>query len=119
LNPLNDWDACARKMDECEKLSAHLQTLEAAFRRRAERARDERDITTMVRMRDAVRLANDRKSELAALAGGLATDLTRAQTQPTEASFDALMARLEVTASKWRELEALYEPFVEWEAEPS
>ena len=55
---MTDWDACARKMDECERLRARADTLEAAFRRRAERARDERDIATMVRMRDAARVAN-------------------------------------------------------------
>jgi hypothetical protein len=116
---LSDWDACARKMDECEKLSAKLQVLEGAFRRRAERARDDRDIATMVRMRDAARAANERKTELAALAGDLATDLARAQAEATEASMDGLMSRLELTASKSRELAALYDPFVEWEAEPS
>jgi hypothetical protein len=106
-------------MDECEKLSARLLALEGRFRRRAERARDERDIATMVRMRDAARLANDRKAEIAALAGDLAADLARAQAQPTESSMDALMMRLEATAAKSNELAALYEPFVEWEAEPS
>jgi hypothetical protein len=33
--------------------------------------------------------------------------------------MDGLMSRLELTASKSRELAALYDPFVEWEAEPS
>jgi hypothetical protein len=106
-------------MDECERLSARLYTLEGAFRRRAERARDDRDIATMVRMRDAARAANGRRSELAALAGDLATDLARAQAEETEASMDGLMARLELTATKSKELAAVYEPFVEWEAEPS
>jgi hypothetical protein len=106
-------------MDDCEKLSAKLHTLEAAFRRRAERARDERDIATMVRMRDAARTANDRKTELAALAGGLAADLARAQAEATEASMNQLMAALEQTEAKSKELAAAYEPFVEWEAEPS
>ena len=73
-------------MDECEKLSATLHALEGAFRRRAERARDERDIATMVRMRDAARASNERKTELAALAGDLATDLAYAQAAATPAS---------------------------------
>jgi hypothetical protein len=106
-------------MDECEKLSATLKALEGAFRRRAERARDERDIATMVRMRDAARAANERKTELAALAGELATDLARAQAEASPASMDELLARLDLTATKSKELAALYDPFVEWEAEPS
>ena len=106
-------------MDDCEKLSAKLHTLEGAFRRRAERARDEGDIATMVRMRDAAHAAKERKTELAALAGELAADLTRAQAEGTEASMDRLMARLELTATKSEELAAVYEPFVEWKGEPS
>jgi len=116
---LNDWDACARKMDECEKLSARLLTLEEKFRRRAERARDERDIATMVRMRDAARVANERKAEIAAMAGDLATDLARAEAEPTEASMTALMARLDATMATSLQIAATYEAFVEWEAEPS
>ena len=92
----------------------------AAFRRRAERARDERDIATMVRMRDAAHLANERKTERSALAATLAADLAKAQAEPTGAGLlDAVMARLEETASKSRELAELYEAFVSWDAEPS
>jgi hypothetical protein len=116
---LTDWDACARKMDECEKLSAKLHGLEEAFRRRAERARDDRDIVTMVRMRDAAHAANDKRAELGILAQDLADDLARAQQDPTGASLDALMGRLEATATKSQELAAIYEPFVQWEQEPS
>jgi hypothetical protein len=106
-------------MDECEKLSARLLELEAKFRRRAERARDERDIATMVRMRDAARVANEGKAEIAAMADDLAADLARAQAEPTEAAMDALMARLDATAAKSLEIAATYDAFVEWEAEPS
>jgi hypothetical protein len=106
-------------MDDCEKLNARLRALEGAFRRRAEKARDERDLATMMRMRDAARVANERKAEIASLASDLAVDLARAQAESTEASFDALMARLEATATKSEQLAAVYEPFVEWEAEPS
>jgi hypothetical protein len=106
-------------MDECEKLTARLRALEGKFRRRAERARDERDIAMMVRMRDAAGAANDKKAEIAALAGDLSAALATAQTEPTEASIDALMTRLEATAKKSHELAAVYAPFVEWEAEPS
>jgi hypothetical protein len=106
-------------MDECEQLSARLLALEGKFRRRAERARDERDIATMVRMRDAARLANEKKAEIAAVAVDLAADLARAQAEPTEASLDALMARLDATVTMSLEIVATYEAFVEWEAEPS
>jgi DNA-binding helix-hairpin-helix protein with protein kinase domain len=106
-------------MDECEKLSARILALEAKFRRRAERARDERDIATMVRMRDAARVANEKKAEVAAVAGDLAADLARAQAEPTEASLDALMTRLDATVTMSLEIASTYEAFVEWEAEPS
>lgn len=106
-------------MDECEKLSARVDALEAAFRRRAERARDERDIATMVRMRDAAHLANEKKAQRSALAATLSADLQKAQAEPTGAGLDAVMARLEETASKSRELAELYEGFVSWDAEPS
>ncbi|HEX3345669.1 MAG TPA: hypothetical protein VHS09_13895 [Polyangiaceae bacterium] len=119
MTPLNDWDACARKMDECEKLRARLLALEERFRRRAERARDERDIATMVRMRDAARVANEKKAAVAGMAGDLAADLTRAQAEATEASIAALMARLDATVAASLEIAAIYDAFVEWEAEPS
>ncbi|MGH7295750.1 MAG: hypothetical protein ACRELB_12480 [Polyangiaceae bacterium] len=106
-------------MDECEKLSARVDSLEAAFRRRAERARDERDIATMVKLRDAAKVANDMKAERGALAANLAADLDQAKAHPTPAGLDAVMARLEQTATKSRELAKLYESFVAWEAEPS
>jgi hypothetical protein len=106
-------------MDECEKLSARVDALEGAFRRRAERARDDRDIATMVRMRDVARVANEKRAERSALAASLSADLERAQAEPTKARLDALMARLEETASKSREVADLYEGFVSWEAEPS
>jgi len=106
-------------MDECERISARLLALEGKFRRRAERARDERDIATMVRMRDAARAANETKAEIAAMAWDLAVDLARAQAEPTEASIGALMARLDATASKSLEVAVMYEAFVEWETEPS
>jgi hypothetical protein len=114
-----DWEACARKMDECERLRARADSLEAGFRRRAERARDEGDIATMVRMRDAARVANMTKAALAELAGELSADLERAQAGPAGAPLDSLMARLEATAEKSRELAAVYEPFVDWAGEPS
>jgi hypothetical protein len=107
-------------MDECEKLSARADALEAAFRRRALRARDEGDIATMVKMRDAARDANEKKAERGALAATLAADLQAAQADPLgSARIDALMTRLEDTATKSREIAALYEAFVEWGAEPS
>ncbi|HEY6459463.1 MAG TPA: hypothetical protein VIY73_04905 [Polyangiaceae bacterium] len=106
-------------MDECEKLGARADALEAAFRRRALRARDEGDIATMVRMRDAAREANEKKAERGALAQNLAADLLSAQAQPAGPELDALMTRLEETAGKSREIAALYEGFVQWEAEPS
>jgi len=102
-------------MDECEKLSARLLVLEGKFRRRAERARDERDIATMVRMRDAARVANEKKAEVAAVAG----DLARALAEPTDAALEALMARLDATVTMSLAIVATYEAFVEWEAEPS
>lgn len=114
-----DWDACARKMDECERLRARSDALEAAFRRRAERARDERDIATMVRMRDAARVANVTKAEIATLATELSSDLERAQTEQTASVLDTLMARLDATAEKSRALALVYEPFVDWTGEPS
>ncbi|HEY3820745.1 MAG TPA: hypothetical protein VGL81_26445 [Polyangiaceae bacterium] len=106
-------------MDECEKLRARLLALEERFRRRAERARDERDIATMVRMRDAARVANEKKAQIAAMAGDLAADLARAQAEPTEASMTTLMTRLDATLASSLAIAALYEPFMEWEAEPS
>ena len=106
-------------MDECEKLSASVRALEAKFRRRAERARDERDLATMVRMRDAAHAANHHKAEIAAMADDLALDLARAQAEPTEATMAALLTRLEATATKSQEILAVYKPFVEWDAEPS
>ena len=106
-------------MDECEKLSARLLALEEKFRRRAERARDERDIATMVRMRDAARVANEKKAEIAAMAVDLATDLARAQAEPSEAAMNALMARLDATMTASLQVAATYDAFVEWEAEPS
>src|SRR5580658_388189 len=105
-------------MDECEKLRTKVLALEDRFRRRAERARDERDIGTMVRMRDAAREANDKKAEIAALARDLAADLARAEAEPTEESMSALMARLDATMGASNELAATYAAFVEWEAEP-
>jgi hypothetical protein len=106
-------------MDECERLSAALRSLEGKFRRRAERARDEGDLATMVRMRDAARAANQRKAEIAAMADDLALDLARAQAEPSQATMDALMTRLDATATKSQEILAVYKPFVEWDAEPS
>lgn len=106
-------------MDECEKLSARADALEAAFRRRAVRARDEGDIATMVRMRDAARVANEKKAERGVLANTLAADLQAAQAEPAGAGLDAVMSRLEETANKSREIAALYEGFVEWDVEPS
>jgi hypothetical protein len=114
-----DWEACARKMDECERLRARVDAVETAFRRRAERARDERDIATMVRMRDAAHQANVVKAEIAALAAELSADLARAQAEQSAAVLEALMARLEATAEKSRELARVYEPFVDWGVEPS
>jgi hypothetical protein len=73
----------------------------------------------MVKMRDAARAANVLKTDRGAVAATLATDLDRARSEPTGAGLEALMARLEETASKSRELAALYESFVAWEAEPS
>jgi hypothetical protein len=106
-------------MDECEKQSARLLALEEKFRRRAERARDERDIATMVRMRDAARVANEGKAELAAMAGDLAADLARAQAEPHGAPVEALLARLDATMTKSLQIAATYGAFVEWDAEPS
>ena len=106
-------------MDECEKLSASVRALEGKFRRRAERARDERDLATMVRMRDAARAVNQHKAEIGAMADDLAVDLARAQAEPTEATLGALMARLDATAVKSQEILAVYKPFVEWDTEPS
>ena len=116
---LVDWDACARKLQECEALSARAESLEAAFRRRAEKARDEGDIATMVTLRDAARAANAMKADRGALAADLAADLERARGEPTGEELARLMARLEETASKSRELAKLYESHVVWEAEPS
>ena len=106
-------------MDDCERLRARLLALEERFRRRAERARDERDIALMVRMRDAARVTNEKKAVIAAMAGDLATDLARAQAEPTEAAIAALMARLDATLAASLEIAATYDAFVEWEAEPS
>jgi hypothetical protein len=114
-----DWNACARKLDECEKLRVQLQSLEQAFRRRAERARDEGDIGTMVAMRDAARAAGIIKGEMGALAGDLDSELSRARQDPSGAGLQPLLDRLEATAGKWRELATVYEPFIAWEAEPS
>jgi hypothetical protein len=116
---LVDWDACARKLDECERLNARADSLEAAFRRRAERARDEGDISMLVKLRDAAREANALKADRGAVAASLAAELDRARAEPSGAGLEALMARLEETASRSRELAALYESFVAWEAEPS
>jgi hypothetical protein len=73
----------------------------------------------MVRMRDAVRAAGTYKAEMAALAGDLDDELARARQSPTGPALQPLMDRLEATAAKWRELAAVYEPFIAWEAEPS
>jgi hypothetical protein len=73
----------------------------------------------MVRMRDAARIANERKAEIAAMAGDLAADLARAQAEPTDASMGALMASLDATVATSLQIVATYEAFVEWEAEPS
>jgi hypothetical protein len=116
---LIDWDAFARRIDEYDKLNGRVRALEEAFRRRAERARDERDIATMVRMRDAMHAANVGKAHLSGLADALALALSRAQAEQTQESFDALMTRLDETAVASREVAALYEPFVEWRTEPS
>jgi hypothetical protein len=114
-----DWEACARKLEECERLRARADSLEAAFRRRAERARDEGDIATMLRMRDAARVAKGTKAALVELAGELSDDLARAQAVQSSEHVQALMVRLEATAEKSRELAAVYEPFVDWAGEPS
>jgi len=100
-------------------LRGQVHALEEAFRRRAERARDEGDIATMVHMRDAARVGGAMKGEMAALAVDLEAELSRARRDPTGAGLQPLMDRLEATAAKWRELAAVYEPFIEWEAEPS
>jgi hypothetical protein len=117
--PPGDWDACARKMDECEKLEARVQSLEAAVRRRAERAREDGDINTIVRVRDAAHEANARKAERSAIAGDLAVDLERAQREQSPEALAALEARLDAAARKSREIAEIYEPLVEWAAEPS
>jgi hypothetical protein len=106
-------------MDECEKLRTKVLAMEDRFRRRAERARDERDIGTMVRMRDAARVANEKKAAIAALARDLASDLARAEAEPTDEALSALMARLDATLAASNEIAATYDAFVEWEAEPS
>jgi hypothetical protein len=114
-----DWNDFKRKIDEYDRLQARVQALEVAFRHRAERARDERDIATMVRLRDAMHEANARKAHLASLADGLAKALALAQAEQTQASFDTLMTRLDETGVASHELAALYEPLVEWRTEPS
>jgi hypothetical protein len=117
--PSLDWDECARRMDECEKLEARVQSLEAAVRRRAQRARDEGDIGTLVHIRDAAHEANLRKAERAEIASELAADLERAQKEQTAETLAALTARLENAADKSRQIVAIYEGLVEWSSEPS
>jgi hypothetical protein len=73
----------------------------------------------MVRMRDAAKAAGAHKAEMAAIARDLDDDLARARQNPTGSALQTLMDRLEATAAKWREIAAVYEPFIEWEAEPS
>jgi hypothetical protein len=73
----------------------------------------------MVRLRDAAKVAGMRKAEMAALARDLDDELERARENPTAAGMQALLDRLEATAAKWRDLAAVYEPFVAWDAEPS
>jgi len=73
----------------------------------------------MVRMRDAAKVAGGHKAEMAALAQDLDDELSRARQNPTGPGLQALMDRLEATAAKWRELAAVYEPFIAWDTEPS
>jgi hypothetical protein len=117
--PPVDWDECARKMDDCEKLEARVHSLEAAVRRRAQRAHEEGDIGTLVHIRDGAHEANVRKAERADIAQDLAADLARAQKEQTAESLRALTSRLDSAAEKSRQIIAIYEGLVEWGSEPS
>lgn len=73
----------------------------------------------MVRLRDAAKIAGMHKAEMTTLARDLDAELARARENPTGPGLQALLDRLEATAAKWRELAAVYEPFIAWDAEPS